>query len=169
MLICIRSALIFYFVLLCCAAPALGWTGQVVAVHDGDSVRVQRPDGHVVKIRIYGVDCPELGQPWGREARQLTTDLLMGRMVDVVPTGQRPSHGREVAGIVLLDQMVVLQDALISAGLAWVDARYCKLAVCDLWRQHQFDAASANPPRGLWADPAPMPPWQWRKQKRRAD
>ena len=151
---------------LLCSVSVQAWTGSVVKVHDGDSVQVRRQDGSVVKIRIYGVDTPELDQPWGYEARQCTADLLLGRMVDVVPTGQRPSYGRDVAGIVVLDQMMVLQDALVSAGLAWVDGRYCKLAVCDLWRQHQADAAAASPPRGLWADSVPLPPWQWRKLKK---
>lgn len=67
-------------------------------------------------------------------------------------------------GIVLLEDMLVIQDALVSAGLAWVDDRYCKLPVCDLWRLHQREARAAR--RGLWADPDPVPPWTWRKMQR---
>lgn len=47
---------------------------------------------------------------------------------------------------------------------AWVDDRYCKLPVCDLWRLHQREARAAR--RGLWADPDPVPPWTWRKMQR---
>ena len=67
-------------------------------------------------------------------------------------------------GIVLLGDMLVIQDALVSAGLAWVDDRFCRLPVCDLWRLHQREAKAAR--RSLWADEAPVPPWTWRKMKR---
>ena len=148
-------------------APAFAWQGVVISVHDGDSVRVRRDDGVVVPIRIYGVDCPELDQPGGVEARDVTIKLVLGQRVNIIPVGQRPSYGREVAGVVLLDGLTVLQEALVSSGLAWVDERYCKVEACRFWRRHQADAAAATPPRGLWADPAPVPPWQWRRMHRK--
>lgn len=147
------------------APDVFAWSGQVVDVHDGDSLRVQRDDGEVLKVRIYGVDCPELGQPYGDDARELTAQLVLGQRVEVVPTGQRPSYGREVAGIVLLERLTVLQDALVTAGLAWVDGRYCKADICAEWRVHQKDARADE--RGLWSDPAPVPPWTWRHRGRR--
>ena len=151
---------------LLCSLPAMAWTGTVVTVHDGDTLQVQHPDGSIVKVRVYGIDCPELDQPWGQQARAMTEEITLGKTVEVIPAQSHKSYHREVAGIVLPGQMMVLQDFLVSAGLAWVDGRYCKLAVCDLWRQHQTDAAAASPPRGLWADPASLPPWQWRKIKK---
>ena len=148
--------------LLCVSTFAQAWPGEVLTVHDGDTVRVQPAEGEAMSIRVYGVDCPELGQPYGTEARNLTAQLLNGRRVEIIPAQTRKSHKREVAGVVLLDDMIVLQDALISAGLAWVDNRFCRMAVCDLWRQHQADAKAAR--RGLWSDDNPIPPWAWRHQ-----
>ena len=146
---------------------ACGWPASVSAVHDGDTVQVRGlRDGVARSVRVYGVDCPELRQPFGPEARAVTETLLRGRVVQVIPTASRRSYRREVAGVVLLDDMIVLQDALVSAGLAWVDNRFCRLAVCDLWRQHQADARMAR--RGLWAAENPVPPWQWRKIRRHA-
>lgn len=150
-------------ILILVPAQVYAWPGTVVSVHDGDSIRVRRADSTVVPIRVYGIDCPELGQPHGDAARDLTSALLLGKAVEVVPTGQRPSYGREVAGIVLLDQLVVLQDALVSSGLAWVDGRYCKATVCDYWRMHQQDAKTAF--RGLWAEESPIAPWTWRRSR----
>lgn len=144
---------------------AWAWSGTVTLVHDGDSITVRRDDtGKTAKVRIYGVDCPELDQPGGKQARDLTTRVLLNRTIQVIPAQKAKSYRREVAGIVLLDDLLVLQDALVSAGLAWVDGRYCKMAVCDLWRLHQREAKAAR--RGLWAEPAPMPPWQWRRKAR---
>ena len=153
--------ILLLLILILVPVQVYAWPGTVVSVHDGDSIRIRRSDSTVVAIRIYGIDCPELGQPHGEAARDLTSSLLLGKTVEVVPTGQRPSYGREVAGIVLLDQLVVLQDALVSSGLAWVDGRYCKAIVCDYWRMHQHDAKTAF--RGLWAEESPIAPWTWRR------
>lgn len=147
------------------AAPCGAWTGAVVAVHDGDTLTVQRLDGGGTRrVRVYGVDCPELGQPGGDAARELTTRLLTGKTVEVIPARAR-SYRREVAGVVLLEDMLVLQEALVSAGLAWVDGRYCRLAVCAHWQRHEADARAAR--RGLWAEEDPAPPWQWRRLRRK--
>ncbi len=154
------------FILAFClsATPALAWTGEVISVHDGDSVTVRRADtGKTAKVRIYGVDCPELKQAYGVEARDLTARVLTGKTVQVIPAQKDKSYKREVGGVVLLDDLLVLQDALVSSGLAWVDDRFCKLAVCDLWRLHQREAREAG--RGLWADKSPVPPWTWRRMK----
>ena len=88
------------------------------------------------KVRVYGIDCPELGQPCGEEARGLAQHVLDGKTVEIVPAQKGRSYRREVGGIVLVSDMLVIQDALVSAGLAWVDDRFCKLPVCDLWRLH---------------------------------
>lgn len=146
------------------------WPARVLSVHDGDSFRVERldaPEGaKPVKVRIYGIDCPELGQPYGEEARALTERVLADKMIEVTPTQKAKSYKRVVGGIVLLDDLLVLQDCLVSAGLAWVDDRFCRLPACDLWRLHQREAKAAG--RGLWADPAALPPWTWRSLKKQS-
>ncbi len=157
----LMQKLIFIIAFLCTPVVAQAWPGDVLAVHDGDTVRVQSADGKGVSIRVYGVDCPELGQPYGTEARDLTVRLLSGKRVEIIPAQTRKSYKREVAGVVLLEDMMVMQDVLISVGLAWVDNRFCKMAVCDLWRQHQADAKAAR--RGLWSADSPIPPWTWRR------
>lgn len=157
---------IFIFIFIFVPTQALAWTGEVVSVHDGDSVTVRRADtGKTAKVRIYGVDCPELGQPYGDKARDLTARVLLGKTVQVIPAQKARSYKRVVGGIVLLGDMLVLQDALVSSGLAWVDDRYCKLAVCHLWRLHQREACEAG--RGLWKDESPVPPWTWRRKEYR--
>lgn len=159
----IRIAL-FCLLLLSVPAHVFAWSGTVVSVHDGDTITVEDAQGKRHKIRIYGVDSPELAQNHGAEARDMTARMVMGKVVQVIPAQKGKSYKREVAGIVMLNAMVV-QDVLVSTGLAWVDDRYCKLQICDLWRMHQADARGAEPPRGLWADEEPIPPWKWRRKK----
>ena len=153
-------------VLFCCTL-AHAFPAEVLSVHDGDSITARRVEAKREKphkVRIYGIDCPELGQPFGEEARDLAKQVLDGKTVEIVPAQKGKSYKREVGGIVLVSDMIVIQDALVSAGLAWVDDRFCKLPVCDLWRLHQREARVAR--RGLWADEAAVPPWTWRKMQR---
>lgn len=136
----------------------------VLSVHDGDSLRVRLTDCKSVAVRLYGVDCPELGQPYGDAARELTRRMV-GRRVTVRPTGGK-SWRREVAVVLLLDGRS-LQSALVEAGMAWVDDRFCRRPECDGWRRAQAKVRAAR--RGLWADSDPMPPWQWRRAKKSPD
>ncbi len=32
----------------------------------------------------------------------------------------------------------------------------------------KLEAGAKEAKRGLWADPSPVPPWEWRRQKRAA-
>ena len=48
---------------------ALSWPGVVLSVHDGDTLRVRNEQGRVINIRLWGVDAPELGQPYGKASR----------------------------------------------------------------------------------------------------
>lgn len=159
----------FFLLALAAAAVVLschpdGEILAVLSVHDGDSLRLRRANGEDMAVRLYGVDCPELGQPYGKAARDLTRQLV-GDRVTVRPTGGK-SWRREVAVVVLQSGRSV-QTALVNAGLAWVDDRFCRRAECDGWRQAQAMARAAR--RGLWADADPMPPWQWRRLKKCPD
>ena len=58
------------FLLIISSLPADGaeFSGRVVAVLDGDTIRVMH-NGRAERLRIYGIDCPERGQPYGTRAR----------------------------------------------------------------------------------------------------
>ena len=46
-------------------------TGKVVGVSDGDTITVL-VNKIQVKVRLYGIDCPEGGQDFGNRAKQFT-------------------------------------------------------------------------------------------------
>lgn len=161
------ASMLFYLLcmsLLLLPHDAAAWPGKVVSVHDGDTVTVRNDKGQLYKVRIYGVDTPELKQQWGEEAQAMTLSLLEGKTVEVIAVSH-DRYKRQVAGIILLEDMLVLQDVLVSAGLAWVDNRYCKIDACKLWILHQTDAKKAR--RGLWSGSDPKAPWDWRRENKK--
>ena len=140
------------------AGAAWAWTGKVVRVADGDTITVLR-DGHdQVKIRLYGIDAPESGQPYGKASKRSLSSMVHGQsvQVEVMDTDR---YGRTVARIFVDGEDV--NAALLRSGQAWLYRQYCKGWVCDEWARLETEARSSGV--GLWADKEPTPPWQWRR------
>jgi len=149
--------------LLLLAAPAWGWSGKVVKVTDGDTITVLRESGaskDQVKIRLYGIDCPEKKQPFGAKAKDKTSELAALKVVEVEEI-DRDRYGRTV-GLVTLPGGVLLNEELVKVGLAWVYPQYCRKDFCRKWTALQREARLSSD--GLWNAPDPTPPWEWRKR-----
>lgn len=57
---------------------AADFTGQVVSVLDGDTIDVLH-DQHPERIRLNGIDCPEKGQAFGKQAKRAVSELALER------------------------------------------------------------------------------------------
>lgn len=137
------------------------WSGRVVGAADGDTVTVLR-DGRGVKIRLWGVDTPEKSQDFGGAAKRFTLRTAAGKTARVEPLDV-DRYGRIVA-LVEVDG-TLLNEALVRAGYAWVYRDYCdRKATCDRWLALEEKARAVG--RGLWAQPDPVPPWQFRRGAR---
>ncbi len=55
--------------------PAWAWSGKVIGIADGDFISVRKGRG-IVPVRLYGIDCPEKSQAFGKKAKQLSTKYL---------------------------------------------------------------------------------------------
>jgi|LSQX01.3.fsa_nt_gb micrococcal nuclease len=148
------------------AAPRLGHTAsgatfeaQVIGVADGDSLRVLH-GRESIRIRLEGIDCPEMRppQPYCRKARTFTSQKAFNRKVQVrVITTDK--YGRRVCRVVVDGQDLSVE--LLRAGLAWHYKHFNQEpALASL----QAEAQARK--RGLWADPNPIPPWDWRRLPR---
>ena len=137
--------------------PASAWPARISSVSDGDTIKVLR-DGSVVTIRLYGIDAPELDQPFGKAARRCLAALVSHKSVDIEPV-TADSYQRIVSVVRLTDGTLV-NSHLVEAGCAWVYPRYCRRKCCLEWRELEEAARRAS--RGLWKDPHPVPPWKWR-------
>jgi len=82
-----------------CRAPATV-TGKVVSVHDGDTVTVRTDDGQTLKVRLQGIDAPELRQPFGSRSRDELSALVKGKPVTLIEHG-RDKYGRTLANVIV--------------------------------------------------------------------
>ncbi|MCG6911424.1 MAG: thermonuclease family protein [Deltaproteobacteria bacterium] len=107
---------------------------------------------------MASIDCPEKGQPYGQQAKQFASDLVAGKVVKVWET-DTDRYGRIIGFVFVGDKN--LNKALLEAGLAWHYKKYNRdPALAKL----EYEARSAK--RGLWVEPDPVAPWEWRRRKR---
>jgi micrococcal nuclease len=141
------------------AAGAAELDGPVVRVLDGDTLEVlhnQRPE----RIRLSGIDCPEKGQAFGQRAKHAASALAFGKEVTLLTHGL-DKYGRTLADVLLPDGTNA-NFTLVKDGWCWW---YRKYAPGDIVLEGLETAARAGR-KGLWADPQPVPPWEWRKRPR---
>lgn len=127
---------------------------RAVACIDGDTF-VGSKDSRVV--RLWGIDAPEMDQPWGNVAKSALIALTHRRQLAIDPKGN--SWGRLV-GIARRGKEVDVGLELIKMGLAWHDPRYAPKA--KEYAEAEAEARKAR--RGLWSDDKPIAPWEWRRQ-----
>lgn len=154
------SRLTYLFFLLAIPVTCFSWPAKVVSVTDGDTINVLR-DGQQVKVRLYGIDCPEKGQDYGQKARDLAAALVAGRNVEV-DQKDTDRYGRTV-GLVKVDGQG-LNELIIQNGYAWVYRQYCKEKFCADWIKSE--AVARQQKKGMWASSVVIPPWEWRAAKR---
>ena len=141
---------------------AHAWPGRVVAVADGDTITVEPVQGGKrVKVRLYGIDTPELKQPGGRFAKAFAQKATLYQVVEIEEK-DTDRYKRTVAIVHL--RGTTLQDLLLRDGGAWVYTKYCKSVECSAWKELEQEAMQAK--RGLWYYDNPVPPWEWRKRER---
>jgi len=134
------------------------FSGRVVGVMDGDTITV-----HVGleqrRVRLAGVDAPEKGQAFGQRSKQALSQMIFGREVTVVSTG-RDRYERTL-GIVRLMDGSSANERLVENGWAWHYTRYSNDR-----RLSALESRARAARRGLWADPRPVAPWDFRKAHR---
>lgn len=139
---------------------ALAWQGVVIDVSDGDTL-VVRHNGRRVKVRLAGIDAPEIGQPWASEAKRALSSLVANRRVSV-DAETKDRYGRTVGHVSVAGRDV--GEALIRAGHAWHFREYSR----STWLA-ALEARARAEGLGLWsASREPVPPWDWRADRRAA-
>lgn len=157
-----RCFLIFFLTL---AIPTVcfPWPVKVVSVTDGDTINVLK-DNKEIKIRLYGIDCPEKNQAYGKKARDLMSALVAGRNVEIEQKGI--DQYKRIVGLVKADGQS-LNELIVQNGYAWVYRQYCKEKFCTDWVK--LEATARQQKKGMWAESVVTPPWEWRAAQREGD
>jgi len=152
-------AAVFAFFFLSTLGFAGDFTGSVVAILDGDTLEVLH-NTHPERIRLSGIDCPEKGQAFGHKAKEAASALAFGKNVTIQTHGY-DKYKRTLGDVVLPDGTNV-NHTLVKDGWCWW---YRKYAPRDTVLEGlEKEAREAR--KGLWADSQPVPPWEWRKQRK---
>jgi len=139
-----------------CASPRTV-EGEVSRVIDGDTVTLATREGTKLRVRLYGIDAPEVrhekmaGQPYGR---RVTVEI-----VDI------DAHGRTV-GIVHRSGVDINLE-MVRSGYAWAYRRYLSSPYASRYLDAEREARGRR--LGLWKDANPGPPWEFKRRNRKAD
>lgn len=149
----ISIMLIFLFNLSYCQTVA-----KVIGIKDGDTIIVLDQNSIQITLRLAEVDCPESGQPYGKNAKQFTSGQVFGKIVKYYKISS-DRYGRIIAKVYYSDGKY-LSEEIIKTGFGWWYFRYSNnINLGKLQEKAQTNKL------GLWGDPYPVEPWNYRKSK----
>lgn len=148
-----KSLLLFLFLSSSCLSTEL--RGRVTSITDGDTLKVF--DGsQEIKIRLSNIDAPESKQAFGSRAKQNLGDKVFGK--EVIVDYHKKDRYKRVLGTIWLDDRNINLE-MVEDGYAWAYRQYLD--------DHSFleaEKISRNKKSGLWVDPFPTPPWEFRRK-----
>ena len=154
---CITIGLVLVSAIVAPALAQADFVARVLIVHEGDRLTIYH-QGRRDMVYLRGVDCPELKQPYGKQAKHATAAYIANREV-VVRDLKRDRQGRMTVDILLPDGRQITHE-LVKEGLAWVQPGGANDQV--LKDMEELARAAGT---GLWSEPNPIPPWKWKSAR----
>lgn len=154
-------------------AAAKTLIGTCIAVADGDTITVRLDDGQKEKVRLLGIDAPEVAhgrdpgqEPWGSRAAAFTRKLCLNQTVRIETDVQPRDRYRRLLGYVYVDKTFVNLE-LVKAGHAMLLTYPPNVRHVDSFVAAQREAQAAG--RGIWNinDRLPQTPRDYRRQDKR--
>lgn len=138
-------------------------TGKVSKVIDGDTIELlaktskENPYNHItkLKIRLYGIDAPELKQAYGKEAKEYLSALVLKQEVSLI-IENKDKYNRFVGTLFLKGQDI--NKEMVKNGYAHAYESFSKKYLAE-----QADAKMFK--LGLWQDERAVKPSEFRKQQ----
>ena len=155
-----KFSLIVFSLLLAFNASAFEFSGKVVGVSDGDTITVLYGKKEY-KIRFLHIDCPESSQAFGTKAKQTLSSKIFGKTVTV--KWKEKDRYERILGDIYIGQRWINAE-MVQEGMAWHYNFFSKDATIAA-AQTKAKAAKI----GIWSQPNPVPPWDFRKGKRTAN
>lgn len=155
-------SLVGILLLLLLAIPAKADTllGSIVAITDGDTLKLLDAQKQEHKIRLAGIDAPEKTQAYGSKSTSNLGRLAFNKEAQA-DCPKKDRYGREVCKVYVGGQDVGLQQ--VVDGMAWWYRKYAKEQTHeDQGAYEQAESMAKLRRLGLWADTSPLPPWEFR-------
>lgn len=130
---------------------------RVTGISDGDTAWLALPSGGV-RVRLAQIDAPESGQAFGKKSEQALRELI-GKRVVVATWREVDRYGRPIVQLTV--DGVDVNASMVRQGMAWAYRAHLKDK-----RLLELEAAAKAAKLGLWSDPHPQAPWDWRKARR---
>ncbi len=138
---------------------------QVVDVENGDTIIISNTANQNLRVRLQGIDAPESGQVFFSESKNNLSKLVSSKSVSIEfdPHGKPDKEGRVIAKVYVEGIDVAFEQ--VTAGFAWFCKDYKKLqSESDRYTYAAAEKDARAKAIGLWRDPAPLAPWDHRKQ-----
>ncbi len=133
-------------------------TKKVEKVHDGDTINIITNNNKMLKIRLFGIDAPELKQKYGEESRICLENMIKNKKIEYAIKEKSDKYGR-IVGIIFADDKNINLE-MVKKGCAWSYWSYNK-SLYFLFEQYKAKYKKV----GLWQDDNPQPPWEYRHRK----
>ena len=153
-----RQILVAVLLLAAFHATADTIPGRVVGIMDGDTILVLTTEYNQKRVRLAEIDAPEKKQPFGAKSKQALSELCFKKHV-IVKVVDTDLYGRLVGKVSC--EGTDANRSQVESGMAWVYRRYAKDPALG-----DAETMAKTGKRGLWADPSPIPPWEWRKNRK---
>ena len=167
-----KPKIIFFGCMVIAGSAYADFTGKVVSVTDGDTIKVLGSTNTQYKVRLTGIDAPERGQPFGTASTKNLSRMVAGKQVRV-ESSKSDRYGR-ILGKVWVQpsdcpscgKTLDANHAQLLAGMAWWYRYYAKeQSPEDRGRYESAEDEARKRKWGLWVDPNPVNPYDWRKRK----
>lgn len=132
--------------------------GKIIAVMNGETLKIEFNNGDIDSIRLWGIDSPELEQQYGKAALA-NLESHLHRKVKV----EYKNRDKNNFMLAMLSyhkkngEEVILNAQLVEQGYAWKNKYTDDKQLEKLQKQAKKNKA------GLWRNANPTPPWEWRK------
>lgn len=126
-------------------------TGRVVRIIDGDTCDIVDSQNETHRIRLKGINCPERGKPFSKNAKENLSALIYDKPV-VVEWQKRDGRGRLIGKVMTDERDICLEQ--IKAGFAWHFKKYQdEQSEEDRTAYARAEERARASRLGLWGDP----------------
>lgn len=147
--------LLIVLLLLARSVEAETLSGTVIGVVDGDTLTIVDAQKRRYRVRLGQVDAPDSKQAFGIKSARSLYGLCFGKTAQV--EWQAKDRNKFHIGHVTCDG-VDANAAQVRRGMAWVSPKSTQPGS----PLYELEAYARVRAIGLWSDPRPVPPWDWR-------